>query len=78
MTLPELLTIILHISLWQVLKIFILFALLIYFVFAIVVVRQVKIMTETFKTGFETTLRLISWLHLFLVLLIFLLAVAIL
>lgn len=65
---------ILTITIWHLFKIFILIGLLIYMVYAVVVIRQVKIMTTTFETGFEIPLRLISWLHLGLVILIFLVA----
>jgi len=78
MSTEQILNIILNISAFTIFKLFILLALLIYFVFAVLVVRQVKIMTDTFQTGFEWPLRLVSWLHLGLVILIFIIAILIL
>ena len=73
MTIEEILQLLINnFSVWTVLKLLILFALVIYLVFAVVVIRQVKLMTNTFKTGYETWLRIISWLHLILVIGIFL------
>lgn len=74
MTTEDIFNFILTITIWHVFKIFILIALLIYMVYAFVVIRQVKIMTITFETGLEVPLRLISWLHLGLVIFIFLIA----
>ncbi len=45
------------------LKIFIIFFLILYVGFAAVVIRQVRLMTETLQVGFEGQLRLISFLH---------------
>ena len=73
MTIDEILqNLINNFSVWTILKLLILFALVIYLVFAVVVIRQVKLMTNTFKTGYETWLRIVSWLHLILVVIIFL------
>jgi hypothetical protein len=35
-----------------------------YTVFALVVIRQVSLMTQTVKTGLEMELKILSWLHL--------------
>jgi hypothetical protein len=67
MTFQDIFNFLTTITVWHLLKIFILMALLVYLVFSILVLRQVKIMTETFKTGFELPLRIISWVHLILV-----------
>ncbi len=73
MTIEEILQFLINnLSVWGVFKLLILFALALYLVFAVVVIRQVKLMTNTFKTGYETWLRSISWLHLILVIGIFL------
>lgn len=52
-------------SIWFVLKIFFIVGLLVYLIFALVVVRQVRIMNETLDVGFEGVLSLLSYLHLF-------------
>lgn len=59
-------------SLWILVKIMFVFALLIYLVFAGVVVRQVYLMTTTLQVGFETPIRSIAWAHLFLAIAAFL------
>lgn len=59
-------------------KIFVLFALVLYLVFAFVVVRQVKLMTDTLEVGFEFPIRLLSYVHLLFAFLVFLLSVVIL
>ena len=43
----------LGISIWSIVKIFVMFANLIYIVFALVMVRQVKLMTDTLELGYE-------------------------
>jgi len=53
-----------NISLWSIAKAFIIFANFIYIVFAIVVVRQVKMMTDTLELGYEFYIKIISYLHL--------------
>lgn len=50
---------------WAVFKIFFLIAFFMYFLFSIIVVRQVFIMTQTFKTSAETILKLFAFVHLF-------------
>lgn len=55
---------VLNISVWAVAKIFVLFALTLYIVFAFVIVRQTKIMTETLEIGFEQLIRMIAFVHL--------------
>jgi len=68
----------LGISVWLIAKIFVLFGLVIYFVFALVVVRQVQLMTETLEVGFETQLKILSYLHLAFAILVFLAALIVL
>ena len=46
----------------------------VYVVFATVVVRQVYLMTQTLRVGFETPIRMIAWLHLFFALIVLLLS----
>lgn len=62
------------VNLWFVVKLFFLFALTIYLIFAAVVVRQVYLMTETIKVGFEFPVRVVAWLHLFAAVGVFLIA----
>ncbi|MBI2007361.1 MAG: hypothetical protein HYS83_01535 [Candidatus Blackburnbacteria bacterium] len=65
-----------ELPIWFFAKIVFLFAVLVYLFFAAVVVRQVYLMTRTLQVGFETALRIVAWLHLFLVIGVFLLALA--
>ena len=62
-------------SVWFIAKILVLFALLIYVVFAIIVVRQVQLMTQTLEVGFELPVKLLSYIHLLLALIIFIIAI---
>ena len=55
---------IINISLWSIAKAFMLFANLIYIVFAFVVVKQVKMMTDTLELGYEFYIKVLSYLHL--------------
>lgn len=52
-------------------KIFALLALGIYIVFALVIIRQVKLMTATIQTGFEGFIKFIAWVHLLFAVLVF-------
>lgn len=61
-------------SVWFLVKILFLFALLIYLIFAAVVVRQVYLMTSTLRIGFEVETRIIAWVHLFLAVAVFVFA----
>ena len=47
-------------AVWGVVKLFVLVGLGVYVVFAGVVVRQVKLMTDTLEVGFEMPIRLFS------------------
>ncbi len=51
------------ISIWPVIKIFIIILLAIYIVFAFVIVRQVQLMTDTLVIGFEKQLKFLAFLH---------------
>lgn len=66
------------ISIWAVVKVFVAISLLIYLVFALVVVRQVQMMTETLRAGFEPTVKLIALAHLVFAITVFILALVIL
>ena len=52
------------ISILGVAKIFVLFALGLYIVFALVVIKQVSLMTRTVEVGLEGFIKLIAWAHL--------------
>ncbi len=64
-------------SIWFIVKIFFIVGLSVYFIFALVIVRQVEIMTQTVKLEFELPIKILGILHLLfaLVLLIFALIV---
>lgn len=63
---------------WLALKLVILFCLSMYIVFAFVVVKQVKLMNETLEIGFEEPIKIISFVHMFIAIFVFVLAVIIL
>lgn len=69
---------IIGISLWLVVKVFALIALLIYIIFSLVIVRQVNLMTETLEVGFEAPLKLAAIVHVVLAIGVFALALIIL
>lgn len=54
------------ISLWSIAKVFIIFANFIYIVFAFVVIRQVKMMTDTLELGYDNLVKNLSYLNLIL------------
>ncbi len=68
----------LDISIWFIAKILLLFALLLYLIFASVVVRQVQLMTDTLEVGFESLVKLLSYVHLAFAVVVFVLALLIL
>ena len=68
----------LGIPVWTIVKIAALFGLLIYIAFAVVVIRQVNLMTETLDLGHDTTIKILSRAHLLFSILVFLLALVIL
>lgn len=55
---------ILNIDVWGVAKIFVLVAMAIYVVFAFVIVRQSRIMTDTLELGLEKAIRTIAFAHM--------------
>lgn len=63
----RILAILLGLDIWQVAKVFVLFGILLYLVFALVIVRQVNLMLESLEVELEWLIKLIAWLHLFLV-----------
>ncbi|MDP3955122.1 MAG: hypothetical protein Q8Q15_02035 [bacterium] len=66
------------ISVWDVVKVFVSFALLLYVAFAAVVVRQAGLMTETLHDQLAVFVKTIAFVHLALAILIFFLALVIL
>ena len=57
---------------------FILFGIAMYVVFGFVVVRQVKLMTNTLQLGFEGFIKVISYVHLLFTIAVFIFALLIL
>lgn len=53
-------------------KLFFLFGFGTYVIFAIVIVRQVYLMTTTLQVGFETPVRMLGWIHLIVAIGVFL------
>lgn len=66
------------ISIWPLIKIAALVLLGIYMVFAFVIVRQVKVMTDTLQLGFEAPIKVLSYIHLIFAVFVFLTALIIL
>ena len=54
------------------LKIAIVILMAVYLVFAVIVVKQVRIMTRTLRVGFETPVRTFAYLHLLFAVVVFL------
>lgn len=65
----------LRFSPWFFVKFLFLIGLLLYIAFAVVVVRQVNLMTQTLNVKFESLLRFIALIHLLVAIGIFLLAI---
>ena len=66
------------ISILGIAKIFVLFALGLYIVFAFVVIKQVSLMTRTVEVGLEGFIKLIAWAHLIFAVVVFFIALTIL
>lgn len=66
------------ISYWIIIKIFILIALLVYLAFSVFLVRQVEMMTKTLRVGFEFPIKISSYLHLGITILVLFLALVVL
>ncbi|MBU0572665.1 hypothetical protein KKH23_02980 [Patescibacteria group bacterium] len=69
---------IIGVSIWLIAKVLVLFALVIYGIFAFVVLRQIQLMTDTLEVGFEGPIRMLGISHLVFSLVIFVLALIIL
>ncbi len=66
------------VSIWFFAKILFLIAIVVYIIFALVVVRQVGLMTDTLEVGFEMPVRIVAWGHLLFAIGILILAILIL
>ena len=66
------------ISIWLVVKIAALILLSMYLIFALILVRQIKLMTSTLNLGFETPIIMLGYIHLAFSVLVFLAALIIL
>jgi small-conductance mechanosensitive channel len=65
-------------NIWIIVKFFSLVILGMYIVFAFVVTRQVKVMTETLTLGFESVAKYLSLFHLLFAVLVFIIALIVL
>jgi len=63
---------------WAIAKIFVLLALIMYIVFAVVVIRQVKLMIVTLQSRNDKIIRFVSYIQLALCLAVFVFALIIL
>lgn len=59
-------------------KIFAIIALSLYIIFAVVVVKQVGLMTRTIEVGLEGLIKLVAWAHLIFAITVLVIAIAIL
>lgn len=66
------------IPLWAIVKILACILLGMYGIFALVVVRQVKLMTDTLRLGFESVMRFLAYAHLIFAVIVFIAALVIL
>ena len=68
----------LSVTLFDVVKWFLVVGLVMYSAFAFVVVRQVKVMSEAIEDEFNQTIIVFSWVHLLIAILLTILAVIVL
>jgi hypothetical protein len=69
---------IINFNYWIIIKILSLVVLGIYIVFAFVITRQVKVMTETLTLGFEPVVKFLSFFHLLFAILVFFIGITVL
>jgi hypothetical protein len=62
-------------SIWFIVKIFIIIALFLYLVFALVVIKQVQMMLSTIEAGLATPLKFLSYIHLLFAVVILIIAI---
>jgi len=65
-------------SVWWIVKLLFLLALLIYIAFASIIIRQISLMSKTLHTEFSIPIKMIAWIHLAAAILTFFLALLIL
>lgn len=65
----------LTIHIWDVAKLLVIFGLLLYIGFAIVVIRQVNLMSQTLNGAFDLSIKTAAWIHFLLAVAVFLLAI---
>jgi len=63
-------------NIWFLVKILFLIGLTIYLAFAVIVIRQVGLMSKTVNGPLETPIKSIAWIHLLVAIGVFLLALA--
>ena len=63
---------------WGIAKVFVLFGMAMYVIFGFVMVRQVKLMTDTLQLGFEGMIKIFSYVHLLFTIAVFIFALIIL
>ena len=66
------------ISVWDIAQLSVLLFLLIYIIFSVVVIRQVKSMIQALNGTLDLPLRLIAWIHLGIAVFVFFLALIVL
>ena len=71
-------TIITGFDIWIIIKILMLLVLGIYIVFAFVITRQVKVMTNTLTLGFEPVAKFLAFVHIVFSVLVFVTAIIVL
>ena len=74
----QLLTLILSIQIWGIAKLIVSLALLLYIIFALIIVRQVGLMAKTLIVPIDLLIKIVAWIHLSLAILVFLLALIVL
>jgi len=72
------LDLLINIQIWSVVKLFILFALGLYLVFAYMVIREVNLMSRTIQGVFNLPIKIIAWLNLLLAVLVFIFSLVVL
>lgn len=69
---------ILGVSIWFVVKIFILIIMVLYMVFAGVIIKQIQQMTKTLQVGFEFPIQTMAFAHLLFALFVFIFSLTVL
>lgn len=78
MPIEEVLRNVLTVNIWVLAKIIILIVLILYFVFAVLIIKEVNLMNKTLIGIANSVVKIIAWLHLILVVFIFILALIVL